>query len=188
MKRQATLIVLSFISCIVLAQHINFKSVPVDGNVSTFVQKLQEEGFELKKKEEDLAMLTGNFAGQNDTHIFVVGTKKTHTVWQVCVFFHEKTNFFELKSEYLRFKTQLKLKYGEPRSYEYFREPYKLGDGYELQALKLDKCVYKSYYDAPGGIVSCCITKTCEVQIIYEDEKNSDIMEQERNELINQDL
>lgn len=66
--------------------------------------------------------------------------------------------------------TQFSIKYGSPTShYEFFKDPYYDGDGYELQALELDKCTYFTIWKLDYGNISIQMSSNASLWISYED-------------------
>lgn len=135
-------------------EHMTFKDISMDCDLTTFVAKLKAKGYKTTLIQEDAAVLSGNFAGKDDCKIVVLCTAASKLVWKVGVVFPKKISWSSLKSEYNTFKESYTQKYGTPKSYEFFSDPYYEGDGYELQALGLEKCTYASFYNTPlGGII-----------------------------------
>ena len=66
-------------------------------------------------------------------------------------------------------------KYGEPdKGYEFFSDPYSLGDGYELQAVRLEKCFYLQVWNAnekfPNQTLAVRMNKGLYVSLVYEND------------------
>ena len=152
------------------------------------VSQLKSKGITHELTEGSIAMLKGDFAGKSDCTIGVLATKQSNTVWKVVVYFPEKTSWYSLKSEYKSFKESYTEKYGSPSSYEYFSDPYYEGDGYELQALRLEKCSYVSYYETDKGYISVEIDDSKCVTVSYEDAINVKIKSREQEMSISEDI
>jgi hypothetical protein len=92
------------------------------------------------------------------------------------------TTWSLLKSQYEEYKELYKKKYSdiECKSFEFFKDPYDEGDGYELQALSLDKCIYASFFDTPAGYIAVKLSSTACVSISYEDGINIELRDSER--------
>lgn len=169
-------------------EHMTFKGIPIDGSLSSFVSQLKSKGFTHELTEGNIAMLKGDFAGKSDCIIGVLASKQSKKVWKVVVRFPEKTSWYSLKSEYRSFKESYTEKYGTPTSYEYFSDPYYEGDGYELQALRLEKCTYASYYETDKGYISVEIDDSKCVTVMYEDAINVKIKNHEAEMSISEDI
>nr|DAI83728.1 MAG TPA: hypothetical protein [Caudoviricetes sp.] len=162
------------------SQHLEFKGVPLDGKLSDFVSKLEKKSFVLKEYARDyVAVMKGNFAGDYVT-IYVFATPKSKIVWKVAVNYNEKESWSSLKSDYTDMKELFTKKYGKPTEhYEFFSKPYYEGDGYELQALRKEKCHYISFYKLPLGSVAVEISQFGHIQIGYEDGVNNNLKKKE---------
>lgn len=158
--------------------HLNFKGIPLDGKLSDFISKLEAEGFTFDRYvDEDMAIMKGNFAGRN-ADIYISATPLT--VWRISVYYNKDESWISLKSDYFQMKELYTKKYGEPKSFEFFWEPYYEGDGYELQALEKEKCYYASFWELPSGTIYIMINQFCQISMLYEDKINSELKEKER--------
>ena len=169
-------------------EHMIFKDISMDCNLTTFVSKLVAKGYEKVLVKDDAVALTGNFAGKKDCTILVLSSANSHLVWKVSVLFPEHTSWSSLKSEYFLFKESYSKKYGKPESFEYFTDPYEEGDGYELQAVKLEKCIYASYFNTPLGYIVLDIHKDKFVRVTYEDAINAEIRDKEKEQAVSDDI
>ncbi len=189
MKKLLLLTVAILSICFAQAQeHMSFKGVSMGCNISTFVSKLKSLGYVEKAREGDLVVLSGDFAGKDDCEIYVMSTSASKQVWKVGVFFPKQVSWDSLKGEYKNFKESYTEKYGEPKSYEFFKDPYYEGDGYELQALRLEKCRYVSFFDTPVGGIILEIGSTESVLVQYEDAINVSIKNEEAQNIISNDI
>ena len=190
MKRVFGLMLLCVISISASAQeHLTFKGIPMNGHISTFVSKLKNIGFKEIASEDYFALVEGEFGG-NDCQVAIYGSKKSKVVHKIAVILDESPSWYSLKSTYNEYKQLLASKYGEGTSFEYFSDPYYEGDGYELGALRNDKCTYATYFDTPNGdivITIAYVGKPC-TTLGYIDEINDNIAEEEEKSLITSDL
>ena len=185
------LIAICAILCAVVAQaqeHMTFKGVPMDCNLATYVAKLEAKGYKTVYTDETGSVLTGSFAGKDDCEIYVISTGVSKLVWTVVVYFPEETSWSSLKSEYNSFKQSYTGKYGVPESYEFFSSPYYEGDGYELQALGVEKCTFASYFTTTSGNITLRIGKKGQVQVAYEDAINVEIWKAEKAQIVTNDI
>lgn len=147
--------------------HLKFKDIAITGSIENFVEQLKSKGYKLLVQTDATAAMTGDFANSNCT-ILISATKKTKQVYSVVVY-DESDLWKSLKSDYLNFKKLLTQKYQvTPRSSETFSSPYYEGDGYELQASKLNKCLYYSIYEVPNGEIKLAILKK-RISLLYSD-------------------
>lgn len=183
-----TLCTLLIVALTQAQEHMTFKDISMDCNLTTFVSKLKAKGYTTTLIQEDAAVLSGSFAGKDDCTIVVLCTSVSKLVWKVGVIFPKRTSWSSLKSEYNSFKESYTQKYGSPKSYEFFSDPYYEGDGYELQAIGLDKCTYASFFSTPlGGIILKIDSDKC-VSVSYEDEINVKIKRSEEENAISNDI
>lgn len=173
-------------------KHLTFKGIPIDGNAAGFSLELMYKGFDLDyySDEGKGAVMSGQFTNYK-VQLLVLTTPKTHIVRRVEVKYPARENWYDLKALYKDLKSQLTKKYGLPESYEFFSYPFEAGDGYEIVALKNEKCSFASFYyiDSFGkriGTICLSIEKDDiggYVSLGYEDEQNTRIMKEELNEL-----
>lgn len=166
--------------------HLTFKGIEIDGEVSEFVKKLEAKGYTTFVEIDKAAILTGEFAGEN-AKIFVLGGKD-EKVWKIAVHFEKKSTWNDLKLSYISYKEALTKKYGEGESYEFFKPPYYEGDGYELSALKLDKCTYLTYFRTKNGSIGVEIATDNYVEITYEDKENVKLHKKKKEQMKYDDL
>ena len=148
-------------------KHVQFKGIPVDGTLSSFVNKLKTQGFEYLASQDGIALLTGKFAGYPSCDIYVVSTN--NTVWKVVVEFPEQKTLTDVMNRYDEFKQSFKLKYNvEPQVLE------ELAEGYKNKASK-----WYSLFEIPGGTVVLEIQSSSnsygnlQLRLDYYDEMNS---------------
>lgn len=190
MKRLLLTFLFSLASTIAIAQteHMTFKGLPIDGKLDEFISALVNQGFTLVYEADNGAVLEGDFAGKSNCSILVLPTKISKTIWKVAVQFPKNTSWYSLKGEYKTFKASYSNKYGKPKSYEFFSKPYYEGDSYEMQALKLEKCTYISFFELEQGTISIELSPKEYVQINYEDKLNSKIATKEKNHIVDEDI
>lgn len=182
------LFVILMLSISVFSQdHLKFKNIPIDGNINAFSKELVKQGFTLLESKGSSIILKGEFAGKQ-CNIVVVGTKKTLLTWKVYISFDKENLWSSLKSKYYELKEQYTTKYGDGKSYEFFSNPYFEGDGYETTALSVDKCTWSTFWETKVGNISISIQASQNIGISYEDIKNTVVMDQEKNEIISNDI
>ena len=168
--------------------HLEFRGIPIDGKIDSFVNKLERLGYTVSKQAGSNVIMKGTFAGKDAT-LFILGTPKTNTVWKVAVNFSEASSWSSIKSDYKYYKEMFTKKYGTPKDvYEFFAKPYYEGDGYELQALRVEKCFYFTSYEVTGGTIVVQMSRFEYIQIIYEDSQNYTIKSNEENDAVIDDI
>lgn len=167
--------------------HLEFKGIPITGTIDNMVNKLKAQGYELKDIQGLNARLEGIFA--NEECNILVSATKSGTVYMISVIFNKKDSWYSLKSDYNKFKEQLSKKYNtKPKPIEIFLDPYYEGDGYELQALRKNKCYYVSGYELLNGNVTLALFYEGCVTIMYTDAIGESLNEQEENQSSYDDL
>ena len=182
MKKLLFLVLAFCFSITAMAQneHLEFKGVPIDGHIENFVSELKKQGFVEEHRFDTGVIMKGKFTGK-DANIFILPTAKTKIVWKVAAQIGEDEAWQTLKSNYFEYVKLYSSKYGEPtHHYEFFSDPYYEGDGYELQALRKDKCTYWTAYELTNGVLTVSITSQGKISLSYEDSKNAKIMKQEK--------
>lgn len=182
MRKILFTLILFVTSILTYAQkHIEFKGIPLNGSSMSFVSKLKAKGYEqIWHKGFDYVM-KGQFTGK-EADIYILGTRKSGTAWKVAVYFPKEESWTNLKSSYNKYVNLFTQKYGTPSDhFEFFSTPYYDGDGYELQALKNDKCTYSSYFTIEKGILHIKIDSSNCIYISYEDKINAELQREEKN-------
>ncbi len=190
MKKIIISLLFMVVATIMMAQeHLEFKGIPMDGPVSNFVSKLKTKGYTQVYNSGFGYALEGSFTGKPVT-IYVLGTEKTGIVWKVVVNFEKATSWYTIKSQYKQYVEIFTQKYGSPSDhFEFFSRPYYEGDGYEMQALRNDKCNYCSYFETTKGTISVGMSSNSEcLSIRYEDGLNVKIRDTEKNSSILDDI
>ena len=174
---------------IMMAQeHLEFKGVPMNGTTSNFVSKLKGKGFTQVYDSGFDYVLEGRFTEKPVT-VYVLGSVKTGTVWKVAVRFEKETSWYSIKSQYNKYVEIFKQKYGVPADhFEFFSKPYYEGDGYEMQALRNEKCTYSTFFETTKGAITVSISKSECLELRYEDSVNAQISKDEKENSILDDI
>ena len=163
---------------------MEFKGIPINGTLSSFVQKMKSKGYKSIYSQDNAVIMVGEFIGKK-ANIGILASTKSKIVWKVAVNLDEEISWSSLKSEYFKIKESYIKKYGRPlRSFEKFYDPYYEGDGYELQALKMEKCTYITYFDTPTGMISVGMDSSGCISIMYEDGINVKIASKEKENAV----
>lgn len=161
-----------------------FLGIKVDGTKQEVINKFIAKGFKKKSLpsgNDDVTSMEGTYSGTK-YEVNIVNSPISKKVWKIAVYLPEQVSWYSLKAEYNRYLEMLTSKYGEPtNSYSFFSSPYYEGDGYELSALRLEKCNYSAYW--LDVVVSVEISKYKQIKISYENKVNSAIDDQEREKI-----
>ena len=178
MKRVIIALAYIFATLQISAQeHLCFKGEPIDGEVSSFVRKLNKLGFKTLDSDDEGYFLEGMFSGHNSA-LFVESSLISHTPHTVYVKQEAIEDWASLIHDYSALKKGLTLKYGNPILVkEEFRSPYKEGDGSEYMAFKGGYADWHSRFDAQVGIIDLYIREQTygELSVVlkYEDTANA---------------
>ena len=185
MKKLLFLFVMLMPVALIAQNHMEFRGVPINGHRDSFVSEMKKLGYsEVYRNETGIAM-KGQFTNK-DADIIILASAKTKTVWKVAAQIDEDASWSKLKSDYFYYVELYTSKYGQPSDhFEFFSSPYYEGDGYELQALRKDKCTYSTFFTTNSGTIMVKITNSGRLSLEYEDKINSnqDSKEKERSVL-----
>lgn len=192
-KTLLTLFAILFVVNLQAQSHLVFKGIPLDGSTTEFMNKLRTKGLKISETKDIGGIMKGDFAGYSDCTIYVYGTRKTKKVFCAIVAFPSENSWSSLYYQYSSLKSSYTKKYGEPLSIEEFITPYYEGDGYELQALKKDKCTYSSKFTTEAGDILISITyhensDGYDVSVGYIDNINRELNEAEQQEIIDSEI
>lgn len=186
MKRTLLCLVLSISIFVCSGQ--SFNGVPISGDLPTCISRFKGKGFLLDKYLKNGAIMNGRINGESvELYIFV--TPKTRKVCKVVIYFEEKISWYSLKRQYENMVELLTDKYGTPDDrLATFLDPYYDGDGFELQAIGLEKAIFVAYWAKRNNLnVAVEMSKFKQVSIAYENDIAMDISKKEY-EMINKEI
>lgn len=188
MKKLLLLIALMMPIALFAQNHLEFRGVPIDGHRDKFVAEMKKLGYQEVYRNETGVAMEGTFTNK-DAKLLILATVKSKTVWKVAAQIDEDASWSQLKSDYYEYVKLYKTKYGEPFDhFEFFSSPYYEGDGYELQALRNDKCTYSSFFATEKGILSVSIISSGRLSLVYEDKINTSLMNTEKESSVLDDI
>lgn len=163
-------------------EHLSFKGIPIEGDISSFCRKLKSKGFTQILSENDIRLFTGDFTGREAT-IGVISDQSGKNVFSVAVLFNASGEWKNLVNTYDYYKELYTEKYGAPSfSREY--NPSVSNDNIALMAeVHNQTIVYGSIFNAPGGTIVLAIDKAegvyqGRVIIRYKDAENVNVKRQ----------
>jgi len=180
-----TLIVIAtFVLLTLKSNSQQFYGVNISGPLPTAIEKFKQKGFVLKTTLDMGVIMKGRIVNQ-DVSLFIFITPKTKMVFKMVVYFDELNSFDGLYSQYDKMVSTLTQKYGEPDFVEEkFITPYELGDGYELTALEVEKCLYSTTWLYKNNLnVQVQISKYKQLKVTYENDILSDQKDKEEEML-----
>lgn len=173
-----------FLSALILlcsyANAQSWNGIPISGSIEQAKINLRNKGYVFMKSESNVYLFNGKTNGI-ESEVLVLLTPITKQVSKFVIFLDKKNNWDDLKDQYLYYKDILNTKYGIGDSYEYFKNPYYEGDGYEMSAVRLEKCKYVTYWvnKVQNMSISCEISEYNQVKFTYENDTNMEIMKSE---------
>ena len=129
----------------------------------------------------------GTFTGKN-VEVYIVLTPISKKVKSVIVFYPKDNSWSSIKYAYFKLKDSFKKKYPLEKEFELFSDPYYEGDGYEMQAVRNDKCFYTSFFQPDLGKIMLHISKYEQLQVVYEDSINARIGSEEKESKVMDDI
>jgi hypothetical protein len=148
-----------------------FYGVNISGALPTAIEKFKQKGFVLKTSMDMGVIMRGRIVNQ-DVQLFIFVTPKTKTVYKMVIYFDELNSFDGLYTQYVKMVRTISEKYGEPDYVEEkFITPYELGDGYELTAIAVEKCLYSTTWLYKNNLnVQVQISKYKQLKVTYEND------------------
>ena len=160
------------------SEHLTFKGVPIGGSMTEFCQKLQNKGYTTLGRDNNRAVLVGDFAGRNAT-IGVAATNGGRDVYAVVIFFDSSDEWNTLVSTYDYYKDLYSRKYGSPSTLKEVNPAYSDSNTALMRALCEGRVVWASLWEVPGGEIELSIESTDGffqgmVMICYRDSQNEE--------------
>ena len=160
-----------------------FDGIYIGGDINSCVAAFKAKGYTLVQSyESGVEMRTTK---KNETwEVHISKTPKSNKVWKLTIYLPKRTTWYSLLSDYEDYVEVMNKIYGKPYSqHSFFISPYELGDGYELQALRLEKCRYLSAWMADNTTIGVLMSKFEQVSIQYENNANNELRKNEIEQL-----
>lgn len=160
------------------SQHLSFKNVPINGTLNEFVTNMKAQGFIAKVDRGGKATLYGDFAGYKDCEIYVYTLQNKDLVSTISVLFPECSNWNMLEGNYLKLKSMLTQKYGEPAMVveEFQNQHIQDDDNSKWREFKMDRCIFSTTFTTDKGQLILKMTmddyRDCHVLLSYYDRIN----------------
>jgi hypothetical protein len=186
MKKVIVLIAIVLSSITLSAQ--SFDGVEISGDLVTAIAKFKAKGYTLVKNEDGIASMKGMLAKTYNIELYIYTTPKSKKVTKVVAYLDEENTWSNLKYEYEKFVGIISDKYGKPdNTYATFTSPYFEGDGYEMTAVGIEKCLYASYWlgQSNNTNIGVEISKFKQVKIVYENAANMRLRKNEQDQIEN---
>lgn len=164
------------------AKHLQFLSEPIDGTVSSFVEKMEKKGFEFNANIDKNAVMMGEYDGYKNVTLFIQSCTKKDLVFGVGLTFEHHEKWDSLLCDYNALKAKLTEKYGKPAecSEKFASGPAdNLSETQIMEAVRAGNCDYFTVYKIPEGTVNLAISRAqygedvvCYVQLDFLDNQN----------------
>jgi len=152
-------------------QGLTFAGIPWGANTGAVRQGMTQQGLTFTNVDEDGDQnFKGNLMGHSATAVALMNPAGQLVKTIVLIYVDD----VKARQEYRDMKEVLTTKYGAPgKCFEYFKSPYKEGDGYEEQAIKLSKAVFMCFWGDPShaarnASISLEITTKLNLRVEYE--------------------
>ena len=180
------ILTIAFAILVITSSAQSFDGVPIEGDLPTAVARFKAKGYTVDKYFDRGVQLKGKVAN-NDIQIFLFTTPTSKKIFKLVGYFDTETSWYSLKATYDRMLEKLETKYGAPDSKKAeFITPYYYGDGYELQAVSLEKTnFYCNWYNRDNLTLGLEISKYKQVKLTYENDKMMAIKEAEQQKIDN---
>ena len=159
MKRLFFIFVMTLMAvCMTAEDHLMFNGVEIDGQLSLFVEALQQQNWTVTKQNTNEAVLSGIFNGQ-DAKLYAFGSEKSHTVFKVVVMLGKaEDEWSTIWTDYNSYKELLKKEYGEPfRSIEENRDS--ITQDNPMFSVRMGQVEYWTLFKADHGNIKLSIEK-----------------------------
>ena len=159
-----------------------FMGVKVDGSKQTISSQFVGKGMKRIESSNPNTLVFNGYVNGSLIELYVAFTPKSNLAWKFMVYLPKCTDWYELKGSYNKYLELFTDKYGEPNSsYSTFLSPYYEGDGYEMSAVGINKCLYSAFWDK----YSVEITEYKQVRLVYENSDNALIKKNESDQISN---
>ena len=144
------------------SEHLTFKGIPIEGSMNTFCQKLKAKGFTSIGRENNLALFTGNFTGQDAT-IGVKATDDGKNVFAITVIFDSSGEWNTLIDTYNYYKDLYTRKYGKPTISKEKNPAHSDSNTSLMAEVYQGTVVWGSLWEVTGGDIELSIEKTSRI-------------------------
>lgn len=162
-------------------KHLTFKGVPINGSLKQFLKNMQRKGFTVEDKDDENALLSGDFASFKNCRVYVSTMKQRDLVCRIGVAFPEQETWRGLYGDYKTLKGFLTQKYGAPTKcverFQGYGTPN--DDRMRIYEAGMGRCEYYATYDIAKGTIKLSIyseSYKTYVVLTYTDKINNSIV------------
>lgn len=162
----------------------NFNGIQLGKSLQQTELELKQKGFDFSKEITPTIRTYNGKIGETPTKISIVLTPTSKIVWKIQVEVEQSYSWYSSKSSFSKYRDILIEKYGTPKDeYTFFTKPYYDGDGYEMSAIRNDKCTYINAWENEEGYIILELRSykydAVVTTISYENKKASNIKQEE---------
>lgn len=162
----------------------SYNGIEIGKSLNETKANLLAKGFIPLKESTNISVSYYKYINGKKNKVHVVYTPITKVVWKLMVSVDEATSWMDTKNKYIKYEDILSKKYGEAYKSEInFELPYYDGDGYEIQAIHLDKAEIYTLFSCDKGLVMLEIESfergKSEILIHYINQSASELYESE---------
>lgn len=159
-----------------------FDGIYIGGNSTTCLEKFKTKGYKIIEYSKDY--LSYKLIGKKDGMLLecYLFKNKSGKIRSISCYLPVKYTYESLLSQFNEYKESLTSKYGQPITDVYkFEDPYYLGDGFELQALKNHKLkLYTLYNGGNNSTIVLSVYTTAQVCIDVSNDTNQEEHDKEK--------
>lgn len=162
-----------------------FDGISIGGDFNTTYNLFLKKGYSATEPAIENGVGMKGYINGMRVEVYLIYTPKSKKVHTCLVYLPKRNSWTDLSIDFDKYVEIITEKYGEAKDiYKTFRDPYYLGDGYELQAITLEKASYFAYWNDGQASVAVQITKYQQLLVQYENNANMAIKKAEEKSII----
>jgi hypothetical protein len=169
------LVVAALCSWAVAQTSYSFAELAWGSSLRAVTSQLEARGYSFNRVTETGSHRFNGRLLNRDALISALFNDRDELVKLSVYLFHDNESrsrrFFEAERTWKEMKDILTRRYGPPDDdFSFFMSPYYRGDGYETQAVELEKATFAAFWPtgADGSLLATMIDKDVDVAVIYE--------------------
>jgi hypothetical protein len=160
--------------------------ITIDGQSQQWMDSaLSTKDFVLDSDSANMGHLHGYIAGK-PVDIWVAATPITHIAYKIVVESYPYNDWAAIKKDWLFYSAELEATWGNPwHDYEFFRPPFKEGDGHEMTAIEKEYCAFGKFWTDGSNTYTIAveIRKYKEVWASFENTAGANLYDKEEASL-----
>lgn len=163
-----------------------FLGIKPSGNKDYTINQFKAKGFTESKVSNEIGVFMNGKVNGKDVNLVIVWTPKTKLITTFAVYLPERKTFDALVDDFEQYLALFNSKYGNTENVErVFKTPYELNDGYEMNAVELEKCTYGAYWTNDNQPIHLAveISKYKQLKITYQNTENFKLGQRENAQI-----